>query len=700
MNNPADGSDIPTFLSSLNPRQLAAAMHGTAPLLIIAGAGTGKTTTLAHRVAWQVASGTDPASILLLTFTRRAAAEMLRRVEQILSTLGAADVRDAALCQKSAIRRMCGGTFHSAASALLRRHGHLIGLHPDFTIMDRGDSEDLLNLARTELKLPKSENRFPLKGTCLDIYSRCINTQQALPQVLEQWFPWCIEHQARLGELFNIYTETKERQRVLDFDDLLLFWNALAADEAGSRISRQQFSRILVDEYQDTNVLQAQILKNLCPDGVGLTAVGDDAQSIYSFRAATVRNILDFPQDYPGTELIALEQNYRSTQRILDVTNRVIAEASERHHKELWSSRGPGAVPRFVTCSDEDAQCEHVIEEILNRREQGVQLKQQAVLFRASHHSMALEAALGRRNIPFVKYGGLRFLETAHVKDLISFLRLAENPLDAIAGFRILVLLPGIGQSKAARLLDQLREAEGRFDAWDSWGPPSALQDLWPQLVQLMRRLESRGRKAEGGVSADIHAVRQYYEPLLQSAYENAPARINDLKQLETIAVRYESRQQFLTEMTLDPPASTQELPADPLLDEDFLILSTIHSAKGLEWDSVHVIHAADGNIPADMATGSAEEIEEERRLFYVAMTRAKNHLTVLRPERYYFHNRHRSDQHSLSKVTRFLTPSILAMMEQVSHGLTSGSGSTGAAGGLVKGDTAEIRRRIAKLWG
>ncbi|MEY3227315.1 MAG: helicase, partial [Planctomycetota bacterium] len=520
------------------------------------------------------------------------------------------------------------------------------------------------------------------------------------PRILEQWFPWCLEHQARLSELFSVYTDTKERQRVLDFDDLLLFWNALAADESGARIFRQQFSRILVDEYQDTNVLQAQILKNLCPDGIGLTAVGDDAQSIYSFRAATVRNILDFPQDYPGTELIALEQNYRSTQRILDVTNGVIAEAAERHHKELWSTRGPGAVPRFVTCADEDAQCEHVIEQILERREQGVQLKQQAVLFRASHHSMALEAALGRKNIPFVKYGGLRFLETAHVKDLISFLRLAENPLDSIAGFRILVLLPGIGQSKAARLLEQLREAEGRFDAWDSWGPPTALQDLWPQLVQLLRRLEARGRKGEGGVSADIHAVRQYYEPLLHSAYENAPARVNDLKQLETIAVRYESRQQFLTEMTLDPPASTQELPADPLLDEDFLILSTIHSAKGLEWDSVHVIHAADGNIPADMATGSAEEIEEERRLFYVAMTRAKNHLTVLRPERYYFHNRHRSDQHSLSRITRFLTPPILAMMEQVSHGLTAGSGGAGAGGGLVKGDTAEIRRRIAKLWG
>jgi DNA helicase-2/ATP-dependent DNA helicase PcrA len=430
-----------------------------------------------------------------------------------------------------------------------------------------------------------------------------------------------------------------------------------------------------------------------------LTAVGDDAQSIYSFRAATVRNILDFPDHYPGTTVVALEQNYRSTQKILDVTNGVIAAAAERHRKELWSSRGPGALPKLVTCADEDAQNEYLVDQILQRRESGVPLKQQAVLFRASHHSMALEAELGRRNIPFVKYGGLRFLETAHVRDLLSFLRMADNPLDAVAGFRVLVLLPGIGQSKASALLEQLREHSGQFSAWQSWNPPSALRDLWPQLLQLLNSLTARPRDLPGGVSADIHAVRLYYSPLLESAYDNAAARLNDLKQLEAIAARYQSRAEFLSEMALDPPSSTQELPADPLLDDDFLILSTIHSAKGLEWDSVAVIHAADGNIPADMATGSAEEIEEERRLFYVALTRARNHLTVLRPERYYFHNRHRSDQHSLSKVTRFLTPEVLAMMEPVSHGLVQNAGGR-SSGNLIQGDTSEIRRRISKLWG
>jgi DNA helicase-2/ATP-dependent DNA helicase PcrA len=691
-------NSVPAFLESLNPQQAAAVMHGESPLLIIAGAGTGKTTTLAHRVAWQLASGVDPGSILLLTFTRRAAAEMLRRVESIVARLDASDSANPASLNRSSVRRVCGGTFHSAATNLLRRHGHLIGLHPDFTILDRGDSEDLMNMARAQLKLPKSGSRFPLKSTCLDIYSRCVNTQQPLSHVLTTAFPWCLEQQELLSRLFGIYTETKERQRVLDFDDLLVFWNALAADGQGGSLLRRQFQRILVDEYQDTNLLQAALLKNLCPDGRGLTAVGDDAQSIYSFRAATVRNILDFPEQFPGTTLIALEQNYRSTQPILDVTNRTIAEAAERHRKELWSDRKNGPRPEVVTCLDEDAQSEYVINSILERREKNVPLKQQAVLFRASHHSMALEAELSRRNVPFMKYGGLRFLETAHVRDLISFLRLAENPFDAVAGCRVLILLPTIGHARAASLLEQLREHDGRFESWQDWSPPAALKTLWPQFVQLLLQLERRSRSADSHVSTDIHAIRIFYAPLLEAQYDNVAARLNDLKQLESIAARYGSRGEFLSEMALDPPTSTQELPADPHLDEDYLILSTIHSAKGLEWDSVYVIHAADGNIPSDMATGSPEEIEEERRLFYVAMTRARNHLTVIRPERYYFHHRHKSDLHSLSKLTRFLTPEVLGWMEPVSHGLAiGGSGWTGSP--VSSGDTSEIRKRISHLW-
>lgn len=693
------------FLKSLNEQQRKAVIHGETPLLIVAGAGTGKTTTLAHRVAWQVISGIDPERILLLTFSRRAASEMLRRVAAILGSLDPEQLPNAGCIERAAARRIRGGTFHSVATNLLRRHGQLIGLYPDFTILDRGDSEDLMNLARAELSLPKAKkgskakDRFPLKATCLNIYSRCVNTQQKLEHVLVKSFPWCLPHQALLGELFRSYARLKEQQRVLDFDDLLLFWNALAQHPNGRSVLQQQFDRVLVDEYQDTNVLQAEILHNLVPDGSGLTAVGDDAQSIYSFRAATVRNILDFPATFPGTEVVPLEQNYRSLQPILALTNGVISEAGERHHKELWSNRGQGQLPRLVTCGDEDAQTDYLIDNILERREKGVALREQAVLFRASHHSMSLEAELGRRNIPFQKFGGLRFLETAHIKDLVAFLRLAENPLDAIAGFRVLMLLPGIGRVKAGQLLKELRGAGGQFDKWQGWKPPIILQDLWPKFVGLMLGLFRRQTASDGTLATDIHAVRTFYAPLLEARYEHPKPRLNDLRQLEAMASRYRTRREFLTEMTLDPPSSTQDLSTDPVLDDDYLVLSTIHSAKGLEWDAVYVIHAADGNIPADQATGSDEEIEEERRLFYVALTRARNHLVICRPERYYFQNRRRSDFGSLSKVTRFLPARVQKLCDTVSYGDVMGELFPGTHDRSTDSDTSQIRNSLDRFW-
>lgn len=693
-------SPLPEFLQHLNPQQQLAVRHGTSPLLIVAGAGTGKTTTLAHRVAWQIVSGVPPERILLLTFTRRAASEMLRRVEAILSDLDSADFAEPRFAQRQSLRRIRGGTFHAVATGLLRHYGPLIGLAPDFTILDRSDSEDFVNLIRTRLRLAQSGSRFPLKGTCTDIYSRCVNTQQPLETVLAKWFPWCVEHQDQLAELFTVYVEQKEAQRVLDFDDLLLFWKALSEDERGGRVLREQFDRILVDEYQDTNVLQAQILRALAPDGTGLTVVGDDAQSIYSFRAATVRNILEFPESFPGTTLISLEQNYRSTQRILDLTNDVIQEAAERHHKQLWSELGAGDYPVLVTCADEDTQNDYLIEQILERRESGIPLRRQAVLFRASHHSMSLEAELGRRRIPFRKYGGLRFLETAHIKDLMSFLRLAENPRDTVAGVRVLGLLPGIGPAKAAKLMDELRENGGQIDAWSSWNPPAAAREDWPKFVRLMRQLIRTSSGEDSGPATDVRAVRTFYVPFLKAKYDNVAPRVNDLEQLEAIAGRYRERREFLTEMTLDPPSSTQDLPGEAWQDEDWLVLSTIHSAKGLEWDSVHVIHAADGSIPSDMATGRPEDIEEERRLFYVALTRAERCLHVIRPERAYFRNRRRADQYSITQVTRFLPQAAQSRMNRISFGdVLSGGGCAGTES-LIQGDTTEIRRRIAKLWG
>ncbi len=686
---------LDTIHAELNEQQRAAARHGLGPLLIVAGAGTGKTTTLAHRVAHLIATDVDPGRILLLTFTRRAAAEMLRRVEAILRQMQQLQCEHRGKPMRLTSRKIWGGTFHAIATRLLRQHGKLIGLEQEFTILDRGDSEDLMHVVRAELELAKTGKRFPLKGTCLAIYSRCVNSQMRLERVLERAFPWCAEHADPLKELFKAYVDRKERQISLDYDDLLLFWNSLAAEPSCAQVLREKFDYVLVDEYQDTNVLQSQTLKHLCPDGQGLNVVGDDAQSIYSFRSATVRNILDFPKQFPGTTIVKLEENYRSTQPILDATNHVIAHAAERHTKNLWSSRSAGPRPSIVSCIDEDEQTDFVIDTILAHRESGTQLQQQAVLFRASHHSLALEIELARRNIPFHKYGGLNFIETAHVKDLMAFLRLAENPRDVVSAMRVLVLLPGIGQIKARQLANMLAEANWSFKAWDDYTPPSAAASDWPAFVTLMKVLASRSSKNRQ-VTADVHQVRKFYAPLLEQKYDHAQSRLRDLEQLEVVASRFSDRTSFLTEITLDPPSSTQELSDDTHLDEDFLILSTIHSAKGLEWDSVFVLHAADGNIPSDMAVKTNEEIEEERRLLYVALTRAKNRLFVCHPHRYYFHGRYRGDAHSFSQLTRFLPEDVQQHFDRI---IAGGEIETDDADDAVSDvTTADIRDGIKRM--
>jgi DNA helicase-2/ATP-dependent DNA helicase PcrA len=641
----------------LNPQQRAAAQHGEGPLLIVAGAGTGKTATLVHRVAWMISQGADPGRVLLLTFTRRAAAEMIRRVESVWRSLETAERPSAA---SRPIARVWGGTFHAIATRLLRRYGKAAGLSPDFTIHDRGDSEDLMNVVRTELSLAKTDRRFPQKGTCMAIYSRCVNSREKLPAVLAAHFPWCAEWADELKRLFDAYVDRKEAASVLDYDDLLLYWHALLADPQGGALLRGLFDRVLVDEYQDTNLLQAEILYQLCPDGKGLTVVGDDAQSIYAFRAATVRNILDFPKVYPSTTIVTLEQNYRSQGPILEAANAVIAAAKERYVKNLWSTRAGSHKPLLVTCDDEDEQAVFVARKILEHREAGALLRQQAVLFRASHHSILLEAELARRKIPFHKYGGLKFIETAHVKDLMAFLRLAENPRDVVAGARVLAMLPGIGPQKARRLTDLLAGAGGDFRVWAEWKPPAAAAKVWPALIALLTSLHGSKEK----LPVQVHRVRKFYDPLLAELYDNPVPRSRDLEQLEQLASRFGDRQTMLAEITLDPPASTQDLAGPPHLDEDYLVLSTIHSAKGLEWDAVYVLHASDGNIPSDMATGSPEEIEEELRLFYVALTRAKNWLYVCCPMRYYRFSNF-SDRHGLAQLTRFLPKSAARLFSR-----------------------------------
>jgi DNA helicase-2/ATP-dependent DNA helicase PcrA len=551
-----------------------------------------------------------------------------------------------------------------------------------------------MGVLRTDLGLAKSDRRFPLKGTCMDIYSRCVNAGETVEEAVETHFPWCKDEVDDLRRLFAAYVDRKGEQSVLDYDDLLLFWHGLLTDARAARSLRGRFDCVLVDEYQDTNVLQAEILQMLCPGGKELTVVGDDAQAIYSFRAATVRNILDFPVHFPGTAIVTLEQNYRSTPSILDATNEVIAGASERHEKHLWSRRPEGARPQLVCCEDEDEQTEFVIRTILEHREAGLPLRRQAVLFRASHHSLALELELARRNIPFHKYGGLRFVETAHVKDLLAFLRLAENPRDLMAGTRVLMLLPGVGPKKARALMDSLvagapgdagpdsgeaaglgrsrgrnepgeaGRRSGGFAAWAARSAPSpAAAGAWQGLVSLMTGIGSR---EPGDLASQIKRIRLFYAPLLERLYDNARARLLDLEQLEGLAARTPDRARFLAEIALDPPSYTEDLAGPPLLDEDFLILSTMHSAKGLEWDAVFVIHAADGNIPSDMATGRLEEIEEERRLFYVSLTRAKDWLYVCYPLRYYSYPRTFSDVHGYAQLTRFLPASVRRLFEEV----------------------------------
>ncbi|HZP77954.1 MAG TPA: ATP-dependent helicase [Pseudolabrys sp.] len=680
------------YLARLNPEQRRAVEHGgvalaeAGPLLIIAGAGSGKTNTLAHRVAHLVIGGADPRRILLLTFSRRAAAELARRVERIgAQAPGATAVIPDALAW--------AGTFHAIGARLIREHAEHIGLDRAFTIHDREDSADLMNLVRHELGFSKTEKRFPAKGTCLAIYSRVVNAQMELGDVLGAHFPWCAGWEGELRQLFSAYVEAKQRQQVLDYDDLLLYWAQMMAEGWIAQAVGERFDHVLVDEYQDTNRLQASILLALKPTGQGLTVVGDDAQSIYSFRAATVHNILDFPGHFsPRAEVITLERNYRSTQPILAAANAVIDFAAERFTKNLWSERVSTERPRIVSVRDEVEQARCVAEDVLARRETGVALKAQAVLFRASHHSAVLEIELARRNIPFVKFGGLKFLEAAHIKDVLGVLRFAENLRDRVAGFRVVQLLPGIGPATAGRLVDAVAESGDLARALESFKPPAAAQADWPAFAETLSLIRSKA----SGWPAELDLACRWYAPHLERIHEDAVMRQADLVQLAQIASTYPTRERFLTELTLDPPEATSDEAGAPLLDEDFLILSTIHSAKGQEWTSVTVLNCVDGCIPSDLSVGSNGEIEEERRLLYVAMTRAKDHLALMLPQRFFVHQQRESgDRHMYAARTRFIPSAILKHFETCAWP----AATPGAAAAKPAGPKVDIGAKLRGMW-
>jgi DNA helicase II / ATP-dependent DNA helicase PcrA len=656
------------YLDKLNDNQRAAVEFGvgadtiSSPLLVIAGAGSGKTNTLAHRVAHLLVNGADPRRILLMTFSRRAATELTRRVERITAqAMGSAVAAEALIW---------AGTFHGIGARILREHALSIGLNPEFSIHDREDSADLMNLSRHGLGLSKAESRFPAKGTGLAIYSRVVNAECPLSEVLRDHFPWCARWEAELRQLFGAYVHAKQAQNVLDYDDLLLAWAQVMTDADFAAHIGATWDHVLIDEYQDTNLLQARILRSLKPDGRGLTVVGDDAQSIYAFRAATVRNILDFPDAYmPRADVITLDRNYRSTQPILAAANAVIGLARERFTKNLWTERTSASKPRLVTVQTEAEQARYMVDRILEDRETGIKLMDQAVLFRTSSHSVQLEAELTRRNVPYVKFGGLKFLDSAHVKDVLSFLRLTRNPRDRVAGFRVLQLIPGVGPKAAGQVLDALDLAADPRAALEDVATPARAGSDWPGFVAAMT--------TQTDWPAAFGLARAWYDPHLDRMYEDAEARRADLLQLEQIAEGYPSAEAFLTELTLDPPDATSAQAGVPLKDEDYLILSTIHSAKGQEWKSVYLLNAVDGCIPSDLATGTSHELEEERRLLYVAMTRAKDHLTLGLPLRFYVTQQTRNgDRHVYAMRTRFIPKEILDEFEAI-HWSPTQDGST-----------------------
>jgi len=701
------------WLSDLTSPQREAVTCGDGPLLIIAGAGTGKTRTLVSRVARLIGQGVSPERILLLTFTRRSAAEMISRAQRLI--------------EHESGSRVWGGTFHATANRLLRIYGQAVDLPPDFTVMDESDAGDLMGLIRAELGYGSGKKRFVAKQTLVKIYSHTVNAQRSLDDVLARHFPWCGDDRDAMALIFDAYIDRKKAQHVLDYDDLLLFWAALCDTPKTGPTVADRFLHILVDEYQDTNALQAQILKGMRQTYRNLTVVGDDAQSIYSFRAASIRNILDFPEQFPGAHVVTLEQNYRSTNEILDASNAVMAQATQRYTKELFSQRGAGQRPVLTTCRDEDEQTESVIGNILEHLEQGVALMRQAVLFRASHHSALLEVALARRNIPFHKYGGLRFIEAAHIKDLLAFLRVLENPYDELSWYRILHMFDGVGPKTAQRIMAQLGvrgvpSPSADAPTGSAMTPLARLLDQPPAVpvaaresLQELRRVLALccGRTGSGtapitdgavderpqppSLAVQVDLVSGFYEPIFERLYDNAAVRSRDLEQLVQIASRYRSRSRFITDLTLDPPNATSDLAQPPFLEEDYLILSTIHSAKGCEWDAVHIIHAADGMIPSDMAVSDEAGVDEERRLLYVAMTRAKDRLYVYFPLRYYHTKHRRGDAYGYAQLSRYLTKDVVALFEQHVFG---DAVHDAAPLGVSELPAVNPRDRVRKLWG
>ena len=602
------------YRKELNEAQYDAATAVEGPLLVVAGAGTGKTRTLVYRVAYLVEIGIDPRSILLLTFTRRAAEEMLRRASLLIDNR----------CD-----HVAGGTFHSFANTVLRQHGKRIDLLSHFTIMDRSDSEDVIQLLRTELGLNSKEKRFPRKQTAAEIYSMALNKQWTIPELIERDYPHLVDFLDDLVRLYDRYVDYKQGKCLLDYDDLLTkLKDLLSGHEEVRRRLSETYRFIMVDEYQDTNRLQSQIVRLLAASHDNVMVVGDDAQSIYSFRGADFRNIMDFPKDFEGARIISLEENYRSTRPILGLTNEIIRRARERYEKNLFSQKSGGDLPLLVQAENEQMQSRFVCQKVLELREEGVPLWDIAVLFRSSFHAFDLEIELARHNIPFVKRGGFQFIESAHIKDILAHLRILANPQDAISWNRVLLLLEGVGAQLSQKITAWILEGNHPIEKLRSFDAKGKVAHGLRTLAQVLEAADEGQQPAE-----KAQHLMQYYFPFLKRKYpDDYPKRLKDMEHFQGMTERYRSLERLLSDMALDPPTDSAggALAVDP--DEGPLVLSTIHSAKGLEWHSVFIIWALEGRFPSYYNINTEEELEEERRLFYVAATRAKENLFITYP--------------------------------------------------------------------
>jgi ATP-dependent DNA helicase UvrD/PcrA len=639
----------------LNDEQRQAATHAGGPLLVLAGAGTGKTRTLVARAAWLRSQGIEASRILLLTFTRRAADDMLARV----ASTGA----QAAARSGRADERICGGTFHAIAHRIIRAHAESFSLPPAFSVIDPPDVADVLDTLRADHDLVGAKRRAPRAPVCADIYTRCVNTQTTIAEVVADSFPWCSDFTEQLAGLFRAYVAHKRAHALVDFDDLLLLWRAALADAAAGPALRGLFDAVLVDEYQDVNSVQADIVRLLRPDGPGLTCVGDDAQAVYGFRGADPEHLRALARAYPDLAVVRLVRNYRSRDAVLRLANTVRPQ-SDGLELELTGVRGAGMTPQLVRCYDEASQAREIAGRVLYAHECGRELREQAVLVRAAHHSDVLEVELTARGIPFIKYGGLRFTEAAHVKDFLAAARVVANPADDIGWFRLLRLHEGIGPALARRVIDALRLADP--DPFERC--PAAVRTVPPRArVAVAATLTALAKAMEQDRTADRAAtiLAALVEPL-RARYPDAAVRIADLERLADAAASRPSLHDALVELALDPPSSASDLAGVPRLDDDYLVISTVHSAKGLEWPVVHLPHLVDGAVPSDMALGSPEGLAEERRLFYVAVTRARDELYLYAPLRLHIHRGIRDDRHGYGQLSRFLDARARAQCETV----------------------------------